>query len=85
MSASNKGKPSPTITKKVAFKSELNINGKIHREVVKNVIYCLCKVSHSYVYSLINRGANGGVAGNDFRVIAAYPDRTVDIRGVDNH
>jgi hypothetical protein len=34
--------------------------------------------------SLIDRGANGGVAGTDIRVIFKT-GRTVDIRGIDNH
>ena len=33
----------------------------------------------------MDRGANGGVAGNNVRVIATHLERTVDIRGVDNH
>jgi hypothetical protein len=35
-------------------------------------------------YSLVDRGANGGVAGNDVRIIFKT-NRTVDIRGIDNH
>jgi hypothetical protein len=34
--------------------------------------------------SLIDRGANGGVAGDDVRVIFCT-NRTVDIKGIDNH
>ena len=34
--------------------------------------------------SLIDRGANGGVAGSDVRVLFKT-NRTVDIRGIDNH
>jgi hypothetical protein len=34
--------------------------------------------------SLIDRGANRGVAGSDVRVIFKT-NRTVDIRGIDNH
>ena len=63
----------------------MNINGKVFREVGKHVIYYLSKVSRSSVDSLVDRGANGGVAGNDVRVIAKHPDRTVDVRGIDNH
>ena len=36
-------------------------------------------------YSLVDEGANGGVAGSDMRVIETYTDRKVDIRGIDNH
>ncbi|GAX29003.1 hypothetical protein FisN_7Hu406 [Fistulifera solaris] len=35
--------------------------------------------------SLIDRGANGGVAGEDMRLIRTVPDRFVDIQGIDNH
>jgi hypothetical protein len=34
--------------------------------------------------SLIDKGANGGVAGNDVRVISKT-ERTVDIHWIDNH
>jgi hypothetical protein len=34
--------------------------------------------------SLIDRGANGGVAGDDVRIIFRT-NRTVDIKGIDNH
>jgi hypothetical protein len=34
--------------------------------------------------SLVDRGANGGVAGSDVRIIFKT-NRTVDIRGIDNH
>ena len=33
----------------------------------------------------MDRGANGGVSGNDVRCIAKHSDRTVDIRGIDNY
>jgi hypothetical protein len=45
----------------------------------------LSKVSRSSVDSLVDRSANGRVAGNDVRVIAKYPDRTADVHGIDNH
>ena len=34
--------------------------------------------------SLIDRGANGGIAGDDVKVIS-YTDRLVDVTGIDNH
>jgi hypothetical protein len=34
--------------------------------------------------SLVDRGANGGIAGQDVKDIATT-DRTVDIQGIDNH
>ena len=35
--------------------------------------------------SLIDRGANGGILGNDARVIYTHPFREVDVTGIDNH
>src|SRR5919112_4970772 len=34
--------------------------------------------------SLVDRGANGGIAGDDVRIIAKT-DRSVNIQGIDNH
>jgi hypothetical protein len=42
------------------------------------------KEHHGISPSLVDRGANGGVAGNDVRVIFKT-NRTVDIKGIDNH
>ena len=42
------------------------------------------KTHQSHPMSLIDRGANGGLAGSDVRVLFKT-NRTVDIRGIDNH
>jgi hypothetical protein len=42
------------------------------------------KEHHGISPSLVDRGANGGVAGNDVCVIFKT-NRTVDIKGIDNH
>jgi hypothetical protein len=42
------------------------------------------KASSGRSLSLIDRGANGGVAGDDVRIIFCT-NRTVDIKGIDNH
>ena len=73
-----KGNSAPSWTKKIVNKSEIKINSKIYQEVGKHVIYCLSKVSHSSLDSLVDRRANSGVAGNDVRVIAKNPNRTAD-------
>jgi hypothetical protein len=54
-----------------------------------NLTYIEYKVSYhksasNQSFSLIDRGANGGVAGTDVRVIFKT-GRMVDIRGIDNH
>jgi hypothetical protein len=54
-----------------------------------NIALIECKVSFHKAYSgrslsLIDRGANGGVAGDDVHTI--FPtNRTVDIKGIENH
>jgi len=35
--------------------------------------------------ALIDRGANGGLAGSNCRIIATSPDRYVNIEGIDKH
>ena len=42
------------------------------------------RTSGSHDLSLVDRGANGGLAGDDVRVIFKT-NRTVNIRGIDNH
>jgi hypothetical protein len=42
------------------------------------------KEHHGVSPSLIDRGSNGGVAGNNVRAIFKT-NRTVDIKGIDNH
>ena len=45
----------------------------------------MSKTSRYSEHYLVDRGANGDAAGNAVRVIAKHPEKTVDIRGVDNH
>ena len=71
--------------KQAAFSNEITINGKTYRECSQHVTHCITKSSHFSLHSLVDRGANGGVAGNDIIVIETHPDREVDIRGIDNH
>ena len=49
-----------------------------------NVVYWVSAHKTISPDSLVDRGANGGVAGTDVRVIFKT-NRTVDIRGIDNH
>jgi hypothetical protein len=73
---------------------ELSINGDTYRKVngdtyrkvnFHEVRYNVSRASHREQSSLIDRGANGGIAGSDTRVIELHPHRTVVIRGIDNH
>ena len=54
------------------------------RQVNMSVTYRVTKHDTRTVGSLVDRGANGGVAGNDVRVIDRQ-SRTVAIQGIDNH
>ena len=47
-------------------------------------IYHVSKHSSSHYGSLINRGANGGLAGSDVRILERS-GRTVSVTGIDNH
>ena len=68
-----------------AFSSEITMNGKTYRDCIQHVIYYVTKSSRYSQHSLVDRGANGGVTGNDVRFIETHPDRKVDIRGIDNY
>jgi hypothetical protein len=57
-------------------------NGTIQANV--HAVYRVSAHQSYPSHSLVDRGANGGVAGNDVRVISRS-DRRVDIQGIDNH
>jgi hypothetical protein len=63
---------------------------KMHRIVQTNnatgkVTYQASSASSTQRGALIDRGSNGGVAGDDVRIIRVDPHRTVDVEGIDNH
>ena len=57
---------------------------KSSKRLVNKCEYCVSAHRHTSSLSLVDRGANGGVAGDDVRVIFKT-SRTVDIKGIDNH
>ena len=63
------------ISQEESNKDELVINGKVHRSVNKAVTYFLSKYDRTHTQSLVDRGANGGVAGEDAGVIYKALDR----------
>jgi hypothetical protein len=77
----------PVKVPKVQIKEEVVVNGhKYVRQVqVHDIQYRVSQASRRKKGSLIDRGANGGIAGSDTRIIERHPHRTVDIRGIDNH
>ena len=71
--------------KTVGFDGEITVNGKKCREVNVANSYRVSQHNTAHSQSLVDRGANGGVAGADVRVINMASDRRVDIRGIDDH
>jgi hypothetical protein len=54
-------------------------------EEKQTYMYSLVQASRRKKSSLINQGANGGIAGIDTRVIERHSHRIVDIPGINNH
>ncbi|CAJ1950921.1 unnamed protein product [Cylindrotheca closterium] len=64
---------------------ELTLNGITYRSVNNHtIIYSIQKVNTRKHLALIDRGANGGIAGDDARIIHKS-NCTVDVQGIDNH
>ena len=56
------------------------------RPPIDNNTYVVSNSVSKVTYdSLVDRGANGGVAGSDMRLINYDMDRTIDVQGIDNH
>ena len=77
---------SPTANGDNKTPREINVNGVIYREA--NMASVMYNVSNYQTATrkgaLVDRGANGGIAGDDVRVIAKT-GRQVDVQGIDNH
>ncbi len=84
LSSSIKGNNKPPPSSNSSTSKEIILNGKTYRQVnVSKILY-----HHSHLTfkkeALVDRGANGGICGNDVRVISKT-GRTVDVQGIDNH
>jgi hypothetical protein len=85
MSTSNAKKPPSTVIidghtysiKMHRITDTTDTNGKI--------TYQASSASSQQGGALIDRGSNGGVAGDNVQVIRIDPHRTVDVKGIDNH
>ena len=84
MSSSENGKATSN-KKQTALINAVTMNGKTYQEYSQHVIYCATKSRCYSLHLLVDKGANGGVAGIDMRVIKTHPTRKVYIRGIDNH
>ena len=78
--SNNKSSLPPGDIRRVMSKSSTRLANHLHLEYHVS----FHKASSNSALSLIDRGANGGVAGDDVRVIFRT-NRTVDIKGIDNH
>ena len=71
-----------------SFASTVTIDGKIYRQVNihEQTRYSVSKHTASSKGSLIDRGANGGLAGSDVRIVHKSSNpRYVDVSGIDSH
>lgn len=81
-------RPAPnSLSSRTDHPPEMTINGVRYRSVnITSITYDVNGRRHSPISgSLQDRGANGGIAGHDMRVLDKIPGRYVNIRGVDNH
>jgi len=85
-------------TKKHAQVNEVTIGGSVIGSIVPdgtgfrfeakntNVTYRVSRSSRvSDATDMIDRGANGGVAGSNMKVLHRHPSRSVDVEGYDQH
>ena len=69
-----------------SVQQEIKVETNTHRLVNNVNILCSCSTREHTPFkgSLVDRGANGGIAGSDMRV-TCQSDCIVDMRGIDNH
>ena len=77
---------SPTANKPTTQPQEVNVNGIVYRQVnMASTVYAIssCHAAGNKS-SLVDHGANGGIAGDNVCIIDKT-SKTVDIQGIDNH
>ncbi|CAJ1933744.1 unnamed protein product [Cylindrotheca closterium] len=78
-------RPPPTPPTQEAQQHAVTINGIKYRSYYHNtIVYSVQKVNTRKHLALIDRGSNGGIAGDDARIIFKT-NCTVDVQGIDNH
>jgi hypothetical protein len=63
----------------------VTIDGKKYRQCNMSQTYHVLNHTRQKDISLVDRGANGGIAGNDVKQSSTCSDKTVKIMGIDNH
>lgn len=67
-------------------RGEDTVSRRINMAVTYEIANAKAARKHTgHQVALIDRGANGGLAGEDCRIIATSPDRFVNIEGIDRH
>jgi len=75
----------PKSTASPSEDDKIVINGKKYRQVQSHPIhYSVSSHKSKRVGLLVDRGANGSIAGDDVCIIEKS-DQTVNVRGIDNH
>ena len=76
MSKMNKVRPNSNQTTKAKSTRQLSMH--------KSICYSVSNHEASKRGSLVDRGANGGLAGDDVRIVQTS-ERAVDVSGIDGH
>jgi hypothetical protein len=79
-----KSSVSPSDIRRVLSKSMSGNSGNRKFSANTHIVYNVAAHHSVPEYSLIDRGANGGIAGEDVRVID-FKHRQVDVQGIDDH
>ena len=79
----------PTSTKQSNNSSDkiLESDGKLYYRIKNhNISYHVSELKRQKEASLVDRGADGGFAGEDVRVLEyCYPNRMADVAGIEDH
>lgn len=62
----------------------VDVNGEVYKLMTARTMYRTSSASRDTHGTLVDRGANGGIVGQDMRVIEKET-RTVNVQGIDNH
>ena len=81
----NNVKGKAQVNKSEVHKPDTVIDSTTYRAMNAHITYSISSTNRFHKKSLIDRGANGGVAGDDVRIISYHPNKKVDVMGIDNH
>ena len=71
--------------RKSAFKFKVVINKETYRKVSTHVVYFLSKLSRLSDNLLVDRRAHDAIASNDVSIIFKYPNKSDNIRGINDY